>query len=125
MAEQEPSDPPASPLPDKPLSNEDRIEVFKIATRSLVHRHGDKFKVGMSTEELEHALEKSLGIFGGSGSIDRLNVSHKGAGLKIWGGWHIVNHVQEAPLFQGKATIAMAREVYGIGDPDDGQMSLL
>ena len=125
MADQKPSTSPASPLPDKQLSNEDRIEVFKIATRSLVYRYGDKFKDGMTTEELEHALEEGLGIFGGCGSLDSLHVSYKGAGFKIWGGWHIVNHVQEAPLFQGKATIAMAREVYGIGDPDDGQMSLL
>ena len=37
----------------------------------------------------------------------------------------LVNHVTEKPLFQGRKTLAMARYVYGIADPDDGQMSLL
>ena len=78
----------------------------------------------MNDKDLEAALEHSLGIFGATGSRDSLHVTYKGAGLKIWGGWHIVNHVQDAPLFQGKATVAMAREVYGIADPEDGQLSL-
>ncbi len=108
----------------KPLSQSDRIEVFRIATRSLVYWHGDKFKDGMTDKELEAALVSSLGTFGGSGSRDRLYISFKGAGLKIWGGWHIVNHVEEQPLFEGKETIAMAREIYDIFDPDDNQMNL-
>jgi hypothetical protein len=32
--------------------------------------------------------------------------------------------VQDKPLFAGRATIAMAREVYGIRDPSDRQASL-
>ncbi len=107
-----------------PLSREDKIEIFHLATRSLVHWYGDHFKRGMSDEELKSALERSLGIFGGSGGPNRLSVSFKGSGLRIWGGWHAVNHVKEAPLFSGKATIAMAREVYGITDPDEKQKSL-
>lgn len=46
-------------------------------------------------------------------------------GLKIWGSWQGINHVQDRPLFEGRATIAMAREVYGIRDPADRQMSFL
>ncbi len=79
----------------------------------------------MSDEELKSALERSLGIFRGSGGPNRLSVSFKGSGLRIWGGWHAVNHVKEAPLFSGKATITMGREVYGIPNPDETQLTLL
>ena len=80
-------------------SQKDREEVFRIATKGLVHFHGNKFADGMTDKELEDALVSSLGIFGGSGGPDRLSVSYKGSGLKIWGGWHVVNHVTEPPLF--------------------------
>ncbi len=107
------------------LSRKGRIEVFHLATKSLLRRYGDRFKSGMSDEELRSALETCLGIFGGSGGPDRLSVAYRGSGLKIWGGWRVINHVTDKPLYSGKATIAMAREVYGIGNPEDAQMSLL
>ena len=53
-----------------------------------------------------------------------MDVAHQAAGLKISGGWHIVNHHTEAPLFQGAKTVAMARLIYGIADPDEDQMAL-
>jgi hypothetical protein len=109
----------------KVLSQKAREEVFRIATKGLVHFHGNKFADGMTDKELEDALVSSLGIFGGSGGPDCLSVSYKGAGLKIWGGWHVVNHVTEPPLFQGRETIAMAREIYSILDPDKSQMQLI
>ncbi len=111
--------------PTLPLTNQDRIEVFRLATRGLVHWYGDRFESGMSDSELKAALEQALGIFGGGGGPDSLSVSHKAAGLCIWGGWQVVNHVKEKPLFSGVATIAMAREVYGIPDPQSEQLSLL
>jgi hypothetical protein len=49
---------------------------------------------------------------------------YQGSGLKIWGGWEVINHVTAKPLFSGTRSIAMAREVYGIADPTDGQMDL-
>ncbi len=107
------------------LSEQDRIAVFKLATKGLVHWYHGKFKSGMTDNELKKALEEALGIFGGSGGRKRLSVSHKGAGLCIWGGWHSINHVKEKPLFSGAATIAMAREVYGIADPKSDQLPLL
>ncbi len=110
---------------EKPLNRKDRIEVFRIATRSFIHHYGDQFTGGMKDIELEIALKSSLGIFGGSGGPDRLSVSYQGAGLKIWGGWHIVNHVTEAPIFSGNQTIAMAREIYKILHPNNKQMNLL
>ena len=109
---------------ENPLNRNDRIEVYRIATRSLVHHYGDQFTGGMTEIELETALKSSLGIFGGSGGPDRLSVSYQGAGLKIWGGWHIVNHVEDAPIFSGRETIAMAREIYKIPNPNNKQMDL-
>ena len=78
----------------------------------------------MTDKELRAALEVTLGIFGGSGGPDCLSVSYNGSGLRIWGGWHVVNHVVEPPLYSGKATVAMARTVYNISDPEDNQLAL-
>jgi len=107
------------------LSEADKEEAFRIATRSLPMRYEVQITKGMTDAELTAALEQVLGIFGGSCGPGRMDVAHQAAGLKIWGGWHIVNHHAEKPLFQGARTLAMARFVYGISDPDDAQMSLL
>ncbi len=66
---------------------------------------------GMTHDELAAAFTETLGIFGGSDGSGRPSVVFTGAGLRIWGGWHVVNHVAETPLFARKATIAMAKEV--------------
>lgn len=102
-----------------PLTNADRLEIFRIATGSLVHCHGEKLKSGMTDAELEAALANTLGIFGGSAGPGKPSVSFAGAGLRIWGGWDGVNHVVEKPLFAGRQTIAMARQTYAIPDPDE------
>ena len=107
------------------LTQAERAEVFRLATRSLMTRYEDELAAGMSDAELKEALEKVLGIFGGSGGPGRLGVTFTGSGLRIWGGWHIINHCVEAPLFSGNASIAMAREIYGISNPDNKQLSLL
>ncbi|PHP65398.1 hypothetical protein CSC94_18735 [Zhengella mangrovi] len=78
----------------------------------------------MTDEELTAALEIALGIFGGSGSLSRLSVAHTASGLRIWGGWHIVNHVAETPLFAGRRTIETARAIYTIKNPGDRQFNL-
>ena len=57
-----------------------------------------------------------MGIFGGMGARNQLSITYQGSGLKIWVGWNVINHVTEKPVFEVKATIAMAREVYGIHD---------
>ncbi len=112
----------ASPSP--PLTQAERIEIFKLATRGLVHRYGEQFKAGMSDADLRSALAESLGLFGGSGSPDGPSVAYTGAGFRIWGGRHTVNHHTQKPLFAGDATVAMAREVYEIPDPLNGQLKL-
>ena len=110
--------------PSKPLSRKDKELIFRLATESFVHRYGDQFDKGMSDGNLWHALQSSLGIFGGSCGPDRPSITYQGAMLKIWGDWSVVNHVITPPLFSGKATVDMAREVYGIGDPTKDQLSL-
>ena len=102
----------------------DKTEVFRIATRRLPSICGDRLNTGMIDAELEQALKLVLGEFGGSGGPDTYSITYAAAGLRIWGGWHVVNHVLEKPLFAGQATIAKAREVYGIPDPDNDQLSL-
>lgn len=109
---------------EQELSQTDRREVFRLATRPLVKSHSDRFAGGMTDDALEVALRQALGIFGGSDGPARLSITFQGAGLKIWGAWQVINHVTTPPLFAGKQTIEMAREVYGIVDPDNPQMRL-
>lgn len=106
------------------LTEADKLKIFRIATRSFARNHAKEIKCGMTDRALEAALESSLGVFGGSGGPDKLSVSFAGAGLRIWGGWHTVNHVQEKPLFSGKKTVATAREVHAIQNPEIKQMQL-
>ena len=108
----------------RPLSQADKEEAFRTATKALPKWYPDEVERGMSDEDLAAALERVLGIWGGSCGPGRMDVVFQGSGLKIWAGWHIVNHHEETPLFKGKATIAMARHLYGIGDPEEDQMSL-
>jgi len=111
--------------PTQLLTREEKQEIFRIATRSFFHWYGVEFADGFTDVELAAKLEAALGIFGGSGGPDQLSVTYKGAGLKIWGGRSVVNHVTTAPLFQGKETIMMAREVYQIVDPNNEQLQLI
>ena len=106
------------------FTDADKTEVFMIATRRLPAVCGDKRTSGMTDEELTEALKLVLGEFGGSGGPNTYSVTYAAAGLRIWGGWHVVNHLLEKPLFAGKTTIAKAREVYGIADPNDKQLNL-
>ncbi len=107
-----------------PLTHEDKVAAFKAATRCLIHWYGDEIAAGVTDERLAELLAKALG-FGGSGGPGRLNLTFQGAGLKIWASWGSHSHVTDKPVFQGKATVKMAREVYGIADPNDGQFRLL
>ncbi|MCB1418675.1 MAG: hypothetical protein KDJ74_06615 [Notoacmeibacter sp.] len=109
---------------DAPLTETDKEMVFKIATRGLVIHYGDQFKSGMTDIELDNALHRVLGIFGGTGAPGMPSTTFTGAGLRIWGGWRVVNHVTEKPLFSGKATLDKARAVYNIKNPDDKQLDL-
>ena len=106
------------------LTRAEAEEVFRIATTGFQKRFAAEILAGMTDKALETALKQTLGIFGGSCGPDRLDVIHQGSGLKIWGSRKVINHVTTKPLFSGVGTIAMAREVYAIADPSDGQMAL-
>lgn len=109
---------------DRELTEEDRLWIFRTATQSFAERYADEIEAGMNDRDLAAALEAALGIFGGSGGPDVPAVTFMGAGLRIWGGWRVINHVREKPLYAGKATIAMARQAYGIANPDERQLKL-
>ena len=109
---------------EMPLAEADKELIFRTATASLPLWHAAEIAAGMTDGELANALQAVLGIFGGSSGPGRPDVSFTGSGLRIWGGWHFVNHSSEKPLFAGKATLAMARIVYNIADPDKKQMEL-
>lgn len=109
---------------DEPLTEAERETIFRIATSGFANRYADAIRVGMSDEGLGDALADVLGIYGGSGGPRRPSVEFTGAGLRIWGGRSFVAHTRDKPLFSGKATIAMARRVYGVRNPDEPQMEL-
>lgn len=109
---------------ERPLTEADKTEIFRIATRGFPKRHAEAIKNGMTDEELEAALAQTLGIFGGCSGPGGYSTTFTGTNLRIWGGWHVVNHVTEKPLFAGRRTIAKARDVYGISSPDDKQLDL-
>ena len=107
-----------------PLTPQEREQAFRTATSGFARRYADKIADGMSDSELEGALATSLGSFGGAGGPDQLHITFKGSGLKIWASHEVHNHVTAKPIFEGKATMMMARDVYAIADPADMQLPL-
>ena len=108
----------------KPLTGKEREQAFRIATRSLAHWYEKEIASGMSDLELEAALIRSLGIMGGCGGPGRMSIEFRGSGLRIWAARGSLNSFQQKPIFSGKATVAMARELYRIPDPTNPQMQL-
>lgn len=111
----------------RPLTEADRIAGFRRATCSMAGAHErwrERVRTGLSSVELAEALSYELGIFGGCGGPDCLSLTYNGAGLKIWISWEIHNSHQMKPTFSGDATIAMARLVYGVKDPEEVQLAL-
>lgn len=78
----------------------------------------------MTDTALEDALGRTLGIWGGSSGPGELNISFQGSGLRIWAGWGFHNNQKTKPGLSGRATVALAREVYGIRNPQDRQLPL-
>ncbi len=107
------------------LTHADKRAAFEIATSALMRWYGDRIAAGIDDEGLAEMLGNVLGIAGGSGGPDRISVSFRGAGLRIWAGWQCPNEVTDKPIFAGDATVRMAREVYGISDPSCAQLALL
>jgi len=107
-----------------PLTHNERAEIFRRATGSFASWYAEDIDTGMTDDEIEDALKRALGAFGGSGSRGELNVCYTGAGLKIWGGWKWQNHCIDPPTFSGHETVTYARTFYAISDPNDDQLSL-
>lgn len=108
----------------RPVTPKDKVAAFKAVTPRFYYDNQHRFEEGMSDAEIELALKDQFGDFGSRGGPGQLHITQQAAGLKIWISWHIHNHVREEPVLAGTGTIAMAREVYGINNSDDGQMVL-
>lgn len=109
------------------LTDADRREGFIRATGGFSGaktRWTERTARGMTDAELAEALAFELGIFGGSCGPGMLHLTFQGTGLKIWISWESHNHIAMKPTFEGKATIVMARHIYGIKDPADKQLAL-
>jgi hypothetical protein len=109
------------------LSTQDKYEAFMRAVHSFANakeRWQQRAASGLTDDELKEALRYELGIAGGSSCSDSIKVEYQGAGLKIWASWDSFNHYGTKPIFEGADTIAFAREVFGISNPDDEQLSL-
>lgn len=99
----------------RPLTRSEREWVFRRATQGFE---------GSAARWAPHT-KTDLTVLGGSGGPGEISIAFPGAGLKIWGGWETPITVTDAPLFEGAATIAMARETYGVRNPDDRQLAFL
>ena len=108
----------------KPFTPADREHAFRQVTSRFTERYACEIEQGMTDDQLEVALKEYFGIFGGSCGPGMMCLTRQGSGLKIWASWDIHNHVLEKPIFQGSATVRMARELYKIPDPADTQLPL-
>jgi hypothetical protein len=118
------ADPEDIDVATRPLSEADKIAAFRACTRSLPERYREEIAAGMTDAELARALEQVLGIFGGCSARRGVpSLTYKGAGLKIWAGWEYADP-QDKPIFAGQATIDLARQLYRIPNPEDGQLRL-
>lgn len=106
------------------LSQTDIIEALRRATTSFEgadERWQARARSGLTDAELGDVLKYEIGIAGGSSGRDILSVEYQRSGLKIWAGWQGTNSFRDCPVLEGKRTMQMAREIYGICDPLDKQ----
>ncbi|HYM78118.1 MAG TPA: hypothetical protein VE377_19235 [Candidatus Dormibacteraeota bacterium] len=112
----------------RPLSQEEKLRAFRKATCSMegaADRWAQRAARGLTDDELTHALRYELGIYGGCSAYrDCPALTFQANGLKIWAAWEWPNHVKDKPLFQGRTTMDMARQVYGIRNPENKQLAL-
>lgn len=111
----------------RPLTADEKLWAIMRATGGFARseeRWRERAQTGLSDADLEKALRFELGIMGGSCGPGQLHLAYQGAGLKIWASAEAINLVQDRPVFEGRATMAMARQVYGIRDPADRQLAL-
>ncbi len=108
-----------------------REDIEQALRRAICHIEGarerwdERISSGLNDEELEQALRYELGIAGGQCGPDMLSIDYQRAGFKIWASWGITNTYSDAPVLEGRNTMEMTRQICGIRDPADKQMSLL
>jgi hypothetical protein len=106
------------------LTETDKLAGFKACTGGLPKWHAEQIAAGMTDAELASVLEQVIGIMGGQSARKSCPaVSYRGAGLKIWVAWDWPDE-NLPPNFAGATTIAVAREVYGIRNPEERQLQL-
>ena len=109
------------------LTDEDKQKAFIRAvtnTAGAKDRWKKRAEKGLNDQGLHDALRRELGIAGGGGCRDSVKIEYQGAGLKIWASWQGVTTCIDSPIFEGKHTMKMARQVFGIDNPNEQQMSL-
>jgi hypothetical protein len=67
---------------------------------------------------------RTQGVWGFYGDDNGVNVECEGNAQKIWASHGRPHRHTAVPICAGRATIRLAREVYGIADPDEKQMGL-
>ena len=112
----------------KPLTQQDKIEVFKIVTRSIRH-YADQYQKGITDDALKQLLSTVMGIAGGFSGHDHLpSVSYQGSGLKIWASHDGLPLSTQKPFISGNMSLKWARQAYNIPYPNiqaASQLSLL
>jgi hypothetical protein len=106
-----------------PLTEAEKLIAFRRVTRALPAWYPKEIKRGMTNAELKEALARVLGT-GGSCGPGEMDIRQEGSGLRIWASWEPDYSRTQRPIFAGDATMALARHVYGIADPDNRQLSL-
>lgn len=95
-------------------------------------RHGDaprrwaeRVRTGLTDEQLADALKYELGDAAGFyGDDNAVNVECESNGQRIWASHGMPYRHTAEPMCQGKATLRLAREAYGIADAKEKQMAL-
>ena len=84
----------------------------------------NRANTGLNDTDMAQAVRYELGISGGSGCRDSIDIHYEGAGFKVWAAWECFNHCLEEPIFQGNATIKAARLLFGVKNTNDLQLDL-
>lgn len=106
-----------------PLTRDEKEHAFFIATRFFDEHYFENKRCGLSDEELTQALQKGLSVRRSWGGPGRFSGTCDPNGLKIYAGRCPLT-VGSKPIFEGSVTLAMARALYDIADPNEAQQSL-
>ena len=110
------------------ISASDTKEAFIRAVHSYSgskERWQQRKETGLNDEELYEALRYALGTEGGSSGSDMISIHYSSSNLRIWASWECCYPIEKKDLIcEGKKTVAMARELLGISDPNLDQLSM-